>query len=341
MLFLLGYPLLGYCAPAAAKVVMANLRMNPGGPFNYKGPADPAPVGEQLGNGWSGEKEERIIFECPRQEYCITYAEIRPVKAALPGIKYTDGYNQYDVYESGVPGIGYVLGIRDPNANRFIPGNAPVTQTFPADGTNQSAPNIGYRGRIIFVISGSHLQTGTFTIPAQTVAYLHARGKGVDDQSLLSISAVTIKIAARGCEISSSKSFAIDLGDAPMNAFPAIGSRYGGKDLEIQLKCDTGTRLHAVMTDQSQPGNTSNILTLTPDSGASGVGIQFFYDNQGTPLSFGPDLSSTGVLNQWFIKEAIRDGESIRVPLTARYVRTGEVTPGSANGRASITFSYQ
>lgn len=55
------------------------------------------------------------------------------------------------------------------------------------------------------------------------------------------------------------------------------------------------------MTDQTTPSNTSSVVTLTGDSTASGIGVQFFYNGTG-PLMMGPDSSSAGTTGQFFIQ---------------------------------------
>lgn len=55
------------------------------------------------------------------------------------------------------------------------------------------------------------------------------------------------------------------------------------------------------MTDQTTPSNTSSVVTLTGDSTASGIGVQFFYNGTG-PLMMGPDSSAAGTTGQFFIQ---------------------------------------
>ncbi|WP_249022285.1 fimbrial protein, partial [Kluyvera ascorbata] len=72
---------------------------------------------------------------------------------------------------------------------------------------------------------------------------------------------------------------------------------------------------------------------------ASGVGVQFFYNGNG-PLMMGPDSSAAGTTNQFFI-QTTSAAQTLSLPFQAQYIRTGDLTPGSANALASITFSYQ
>lgn len=94
------------------------------------------------------------------------------------------------------------------------------------------------------------------------------------------------------------------------------------------------------MTDQTTPANQSSVVTLTGDSTASGVGVQFFYNGTG-PLSMGPDSTNDGTLNQFFIQKTASAGQILSLPFQVQYIRTGELIPGTANALASMTFSYQ
>lgn len=111
-------------------------------------------------------------------------------------------------------------------------------------------------------------------------------------------------------------------------------------DVPILLDC-TGVlaNVYMTVTDATDRTNTSSFLSLTPASSATGVGIELSVS--GTPkMSFGPDSSTVGNLNQFRIANAT--GPSVRINLSARYVqRAVRVTSGTANGAATFTMAYQ
>ncbi|QFS40581.1 fimbrial protein [Burkholderia cepacia] len=115
------------------------------------------------------------------------------------------------------------------------------------------------------------------------------------------------------------------------------------KSFKIGLKCSGGTgtaktRMYITLTDATKSANRSNILNLTSNSTAEGVGIQI--KNGSTLVSYGPDSSAKGNPNQWFVTET--GNAEIEIPLTARYVRTGaKLKGGTADGIATFTMSYQ
>jgi type 1 fimbria pilin len=76
---------------------------------------------------------------------------------------------------------------------------------------------------------------------------------------------------------------------------------------------------------------------LAQDSSARGIAIRI-RNPSGMPINFGPDSSDRGNVNQWRVGLA-RDTTSI--PMSAEYVSTGVITPGSVRALATFTMSYQ
>lgn len=125
----------------------------------------------------------------------------------------------------------------------------------------------------------------------------------------------------------------------------SIGSTGAPRSFLISLLCKGGipgslTNAYVTLTDVANPGNIGNVLTLSKTSVAKGVGVQIRKGEQ--ILGFGPDSNATGNRNQWFAGAVAYGQGRLDIPLTARYVKTGEnVTIGSANAAATFTISYQ
>ncbi|WP_175746815.1 fimbrial protein [Burkholderia pyrrocinia] len=126
--------------------------------------------------------------------------------------------------------------------------------------------------------------------------------------------------------------------------FGGVGGTTPERDFSIQLKCSggnpgTSTNAYVTLTDNSKASNRSKLLSLTPDSKASGVAVQIL--RNGTPLGFGPDSSDASNPNQWKAG-SIPQGQGVfTIPLTARYIQTGTLKGGTANAVATFTMSYQ
>lgn len=136
---------------------------------------------------------------------------------------------------------------------------------------------------------------------------------------------------------------AVDLGKYPTKRFTGIGSTSDLKPFSINLSCSGGdenvqAKIYITLTDNTTQTNTSNTLSLAPDSTAKGIGIQVFKDS--TLLGYGPDSSAPGNTNQWYAGSTGNGFFSI--PLSARFIQTAStVTAGAAKGRMTFTISYQ
>lgn len=155
---------------------------------------------------------------------------------------------------------------------------------------------------------------------------------------------LTVSPIVPTCEVST-PAIAVGMGSVYIGAFTGVGSLSSAKDFKIRLACSGGatntyTNVHVTLTDVTNPGNTSTVLSLSPESTATGVGIQIL--NNGVVRGYGPDSSAPGNLNQWKAGAVSVGTSAFEIPLSARYIQTSEtVTEGTANARATFTMSYQ
>ncbi|HFV9915591.1 TPA: fimbrial protein [Salmonella enterica subsp. diarizonae serovar 61:l,v:z35] len=155
-----------------------------------------------------------------------------------------------------------------------------------------------------------------------------------------SLNSMTIINGAKSCTLMSGQNVTVPLNTISLMSIPSAGSELQGGTTSISLNCQTGVSVFATLTDATTPSNTSNLLSLTPDSTATGVGLRLYKNNDSTPLSFGPDSPVKGNLNQWRLSAGTEAMPS--VVLRANYVNTnGTPTAGTVNGVTTITFSYQ
>lgn len=131
---------------------------------------------------------------------------------------------------------------------------------------------------------------------------------------------------------------AVYLPTPAVRAFAAgVGAVAGRTAFHLDFTCSTGAQVSIVITDVVTPANRSNVLTLSPESTVTGIGVQVL-KGDGTPVVFGPDAVGLGVVNQWLIG-ASPNGVLV-LPMSAQYIRTGAVTPGSVKAMATFTMSY-
>lgn len=151
------------------------------------------------------------------------------------------------------------------------------------------------------------------------------------------IPSCTVDVGSRGFNVPMGS---VGTTDVPSASPPLAGH---GIPFKINLTCSGGvagstTRMYITLTDVTDPGNRGDVLTLSADAQAAGVGIRIM--NGSTPVRFGPDSDARYTQNQWFVTET--GPGSVVIPLTAYYVKTAaNIKGGTANAVASFTMSYQ
>jgi type 1 fimbria pilin len=260
----------------------------------------------------------------------------------IPGLTYYVAGGAAQVFPTGIPGIGYVISIADPLQMVYSPGNYPESQVLP---DQPAVPTYGFLINVTYVITGP-VAAGTYSLPSQTFAELVVKqnGNGPDYSSRVPIISPGLQftVNASSCSVQNS-SVSVNLPRAQVSALSAPGSTAGGTPFQINLNCDPNVMVYATMTDATDPGNASDLLTLTSSSAAQGVALRIFRDDAlTTAVSYGPDSSAPGTENQWLVGNSGAGGGSLQIPLTVSYVRTsGTLTAGSVNAKATITMSYQ
>ena len=324
------------CASVQAMEWKSDITLSPQ-PMTYSGPADSVVPGSIIGSTWSTTASVQQVFWCGLIFVC-TRGTLGPSSSAIPsGMTVTvDGAN-YTIFETGVPGVGYIIGLKDFKGSRYIPLQNGILQSYPEDGTSGIAQDLGWSAKVTFIKTAAPLKSGVYQIPTIHAAVLTAYNNETKTAQVI-ISPTTITVMASGCTVGT-KSANVDLGTVDIRTLTTVGSTSPSGSFNVSLTCDANVAVSAVMTDQTTPSNISSVVTLTGDSTASGVGVQFFYNGTG-PLMMGPDSSMAGTTNQFFIQSTTA-AQTLSLPFQTQYIRTGELVPGSANALASITFSYQ
>ncbi|WP_431224006.1 hypothetical protein ACQ86O_02510 [Serratia sp. L9] len=163
--------LAGFSLIAQANCTISNaMAVNPVGPLTYKGQADGAVIGSQIGSGWGGSVTQPTVFgNCGGATKQNAYVKPRDIPT---GVIYSNAGINYPIYPTGVNGIGYVIGIKDPYASAYISISPPQVQTFPTAGvSNDPRSSIGYTAQVLYVITGT-LKTGTYVVPSKIIADL-------------------------------------------------------------------------------------------------------------------------------------------------------------------------
>lgn len=255
------------------------------------------------------------------------------------------------VFLTNVPGIGLRLRVtfRSPyygitsGQQRYIslgivnsPGSAGIaspTASYPQDivmelvKTANTVPN----GKVLFNPGTKLLSLSYSCTGCQPLAYFISGSVEIESKPVCSV--------ATGGEL-----IDVPLGRVYAHQFTGVNSTSPPKDFMIKMSCKGGTtgsktRAYVTLTDSSQPGNVSKVLTLSDPKPAGGLGIQI--KRGSTILGYGPDSGAIGNTNQWVAGDINYGEAELSVPLTASYVQTGaKVTQGPANAKATFNITY-
>lgn len=172
---------------------------------------------------------------------------------------------------------------------------------------------------------------GTFTIAGAK--------SGNMTSFVVAMAANATRITAPSCSVQNTTP-SVTLAPVSKGLFSGVGSTAGSGSVAISLNCPTAlSKVYVTLTDSVTPANRTSTLTPKSDSTASGVGLQIL-DPSGTPIKYGPDSATAGNTNQWLAGQSVTG--SMNIPLSVRYIQTAAtVTPGTVNGVATFTMSYQ
>ncbi|WP_175811845.1 fimbrial protein [Burkholderia contaminans] len=261
-------------------------------------------------------------FKCAYPVYHLAYWQ-----SNLP---LASGFGK-NMYQSGVEGVGVQIVRQDGQLFPIFLSNALYPDYDGGTGGNSLSIKLNFYK--IGPITGRGSLTGEFAFHAvnsTTDKIISYRWSG------------DLQIKAPTCAASAGTQN-VELGTYPAKRFNGIGSVSDLKPFVINLSCSGGddnvqTKLYMTLTDNTKPTNTSNTLSLAPDSVAKGLGVQVFKDSM--LLGYGPDSAAAGNTNQW---HAGTTGNGFfSIPLSARFIQTEQtVTGGAAKARMTFTISYQ
>ncbi|WP_174434391.1 fimbrial protein [Burkholderia metallica] len=250
-------------------------------------------------------------------------------QTGVPGIGvriHTNADIPYDSYNTNSRGNSYYENLETPSTNT-LPQYYPPFKWFVYGGTftleiiktGEISPGKVFSGTI-GEVSGGGITWRRFSFSGDVV------------------------VQPTSCKVTS-QSIQVPLGSVPQRSFKGVGSTTPPVNFSIPIDCSgVAKNVYMTFTDSSNVGNTGNILPLTKNSTAKGIGIQILPgDGAGDsyPIAFGP---GTGGINQQLVASLGKSAEigKINVKLRARYVQTAEkVVPGTANGVVTYTISYQ
>ncbi|MFZ1871830.1 MAG: hypothetical protein WAU54_03405, partial [Chania sp.] len=300
-----------------------NLTLSPAS-INYQNPIDAVYDFNLLTGGWNATGSQT--------RFCESTGMLN--KAVITSVSPSSGYtttingSTYTIFSSNIRGVGWIMGARDTNAPLWTPLTNSATEVYPFPGgpTNGST-SLGANVQFAFVKLPGILSAGVNTFPSQNIATFTCYQDGVFKQtSNIAVNASNINVQALACQVTTAKNVAIPLGQYGLAQLPPVNGNFGAFSTTVQLSCNSGLTPWMTISDASNVGNTSNVISLSPNSTVSGVGVQVFYNNQTVAKPLGLDTSSKGTPNQFQVNtKTTSSGQIVSVPLTFKYIRTAQV----------------
>ncbi len=267
--------------------------------------------------------------------------DIHAVFAASPATL-VSGYT--DVFTTNVSGIGvrYTIANASGTSCRSLPITVPTgtRDVICHQLVGATTPGFNYSLSVSaqFIKTGDSMAGTLTTIPALSVTNLINNQSGSTLWGNVFSGVATGIFARTACTVTTT-ALQVAMAQARSTDFPALGSTTANTPLGLELVCDAGVKVAVTLSDVTAPSNRSTTLSLTSDSTAQGIGYQVLY--AGSPVSYGPDSPVAGNVSQFMVTPGPTSGGPVSVALAVRYVRTGAVSPGTANAKATFTMSYQ
>lgn len=265
------------------------------------------------------------------------------------GSFYYEGSNTYTIYETGIPGIGIVLRISNDKTDKFRFSVAIQDTTAnilyhntAIDGAYDSFVNVTYWAKL--VTTGVTPSPQKYTISPQRAGTLSFTNGFGYNPTTVTLNDINMTVGNKGCRADSVASTI--MAPASLNRFIGVGTVVPTTDVvTINLSCDADTAVYGVMSDGSNRGNISNVLTVQSPVDL-GVGIQFLYStstgfSSAAPITFGPDASWIGADGNFPIKSSI-DPNDVTLTLIPQYYQTNpSVEVGKFTAIATLTLAYE
>lgn len=236
-----------------------------------------------------------------------------------------------DIYKTNVDGIGVKI-----KASSLIINNTPSvynSTSHMASGTI-SVPYITLQ----FYVIGP-VQTGDVNLSGITL-----RGWANTTSANITGAGFTYSISFKGTVEFKSGScttpnITVNLNKHAASDFASVGATSAPVPFNFEINnCDPGlTSVSYTFQPASgvtlQGSGNNQYLTLDSSSTASGVGVQVLYDDGITAVPFNTKTAFSGYNTS--------TGGSYTIPMKARYVRTGTISPGTANSAAEFVMAYE
>ncbi|MBN3764313.1 fimbrial protein [Burkholderia sp. Ac-20365] len=262
------------------------------------------------------------------------YADFSTNAARAPGFN--------NVYATDVPGLGvrYTFNSSQCNAHGAVLTNNSLRLSCPMRGFFNE-PLYAYLSVTWSLVVTGPIASGATTLskaPTVSLGFTTSANNGYWNQPPLYTGSASGSLALATCSVDQ-PNVSVDLPTIEARALAqGVGAVAGPVPFSLSLTCVGGGTAFITITDGVDPANRGTTLGASKDSTARGVGVQLL-DPAGKLIAYGPDSNAPGNPGQWKVGAAPQG--TLKIPLTARYVRTADVSAGSVRALATFTMSFQ
>jgi major type 1 subunit fimbrin (pilin) len=322
------------------------------------------PAGQPL-TGWASTSLSTLYTNCSSTSSGAGTAFGPMSGMTSSGVTYTESGTTYTLWNSGVQGIGVAIrvsgqvtgGVCSVDGTTYsgdlsVAGGSLITGSiivpgWRTEGCQYQSGGFNLYGQVAvkLVSTGATVQPGT-TSTIQVIGAGYANGAINTTNAYNYFSLAPVGITVLTC---TTPDVNVPMGTFKTTDFPNVGSLSPGTAAAVNIQVQNcpgttgnssdiaGTQAGMIHTVYYQivPSATAqvkNVAPLSSDSTASGVGIQLF-DSSGAVFPLSTQKSLVGYSSA--------AGGTYPINLTARYYRTGTVTPGTANATMTLIMSYQ
>lgn len=298
-----------------------------------------ASEGTVLGNGW----EE--LYSGAGDEVCITkdtgfYTVYLVVGGNPTGHRVTMGSDSYDVFDTGIPGLGYIISGRVKNVTSW------------SSRGNEQFSNISEK-KVLIDTRIAYVKTKSGSIDAVEYARAKFRSLPVNcanpnmswEQSagIIYFDEPVIRWEAKTCEVRTARE-TVNLGyyDYATVRSLRVGENFGSATHSVAVECPDNMKVNYTIADNNHPDNIGNdVILLENNDDAPGFGVQMFESGKSTALKIGGDRSS-GSAHEYLFATTGNSSEVIDKSFDFKYVKlSNNVEATDGNAQVTVTLIYR
>lgn len=300
-----------------------------------------ADIGQIIGNGWEtfrGQSGYEMCITKDNSPYTISPKH----EGNSTGVRTFDDGTSYQTFETGIPGLGYAMGIRAQGTSRWFPIEKNMLPINIDGGTNKLLVDV----KVAFVktVSGDiNEQDNAIARLSDTTVHCFGGLNWENALGFIESKPANVRWGARSCDVKTSR-VTVNLGyhDYAMVQSLSVGENFGHDSQTMIVECPRNTKVFYTIADNLHPENIGeDIIFLENSSENPGFGVQMFESGSSTPLKIGGDRNANNDY-QYLFASTGNSSESINKIFDFKYIKTSNdflATDGDA--QVTVTLIYK